>query len=512
MVPGAPAERSCDDDAVLRLADRATQVRTVGFAGAVLLGASGYLAGIVPGGPPVGRRPNLGYMAHHPGYTTGLAFWLIGAALLAGAWWYARRLPLTTGWVWRTALLWAVPLLLTTPLGSQDATAYACQGTVYAHGLDPYTHGPAALPCPWLDAMSVTWRRTTNPYGPLFVMLTGGAATASGGHILVAVALLRVLAIAGVALMAAYLPRLARACGVPVERAVWLGLATPLVGVNLLAGVHNDAAMLGLLVAALAVLAGPAAGAEDPDPPRWAPVPRAVAAGVLIGLAAAIKANAVLTLPFAAVLAAAPLAGRWRLTRAASAVGGAALLTFAAVTMVAGLDLGWRNGLPGLTSDPQWTSLPTGIGLAVRGLLDLLGIPHARLALTLIRGFAYYVVFPAAVAVLWWRIRAERAPRPTVEAAGWAMAASVLLAPVFMPWYALLPLILLAASTLDQRVRRGIAAVTIGVTFLALPDGYNLSRVTSAPGIAFDILVVVAAGVLVARRQRPAVLAGSAKG
>ena len=63
------------------------------------------------------------------------------------------------------------------------------------------------------------------------------------------------LAVVGVALAAACLPVLARRCGVPAERALWLALASPLVGVHLVSGAHNDALMVGLLAAGLAVVA-----------------------------------------------------------------------------------------------------------------------------------------------------------------------------------------------------------------------------------------------------------------
>ena len=74
----------------------------------------------------------------------------------------------------------------------------------------------------------------------------------------------------------------------PLERAVWLALACPLVAVHLVSGAHNDAVMVGLLVAALAVV-GPAGTSRSV----------LVAAGALFGLAIGIKATAVVVLPFA---------------------------------------------------------------------------------------------------------------------------------------------------------------------------------------------------------------------
>jgi alpha-1,6-mannosyltransferase len=95
------------------------------------------------------------------------------------------------------------------------------------------------------------WRHSPAPYGPLFLALAGVAVNVAGDHLWSVVAVLRLVTIAGVGLVAAYLPCLARECGVDEARAAWLGLASPLVGVHLVAGAHNDALMIGFAVAGL---------------------------------------------------------------------------------------------------------------------------------------------------------------------------------------------------------------------------------------------------------------------
>jgi len=77
----------------------------------------------------------------------------------------------------------------------------------------------------------------------------------------------RALAAAGVTLIAVSLAVLARRVGVPVARALWLFLACPIVVVHLIGGAHNDAMMVGLLVAGYAILAAPSAGCPWP----WRP-------------------------------------------------------------------------------------------------------------------------------------------------------------------------------------------------------------------------------------------------
>ena len=87
------------------------------------------------------------------------------------------------------------------------------------------------------------------------------------------------------------------------------------------------------------------------------------------------------------------------------------------------------------------------------------------------------IVALAAVLVwLWWRARA----RDPLLYAGYALAATVLLAPVFHPWYALWPLAVLAA-TLHRHLRWLVGPCAVA-SALCLPDGYNLALAVKAQG------------------------------
>src|SRR6185503_6822839 len=89
--------------------------------------------------------------------------------------------------------------------------------------------------------------------GPLFLLVAGWA-VALGGSLPAVVAGLRIIALAGLGLLAAGLPVLARRAGIEPARAVWTVLACPLVLIHLVSGAHNDALMVGLMVAGLAVV------------------------------------------------------------------------------------------------------------------------------------------------------------------------------------------------------------------------------------------------------------------
>ncbi|MEU4715068.1 polyprenol phosphomannose-dependent alpha 1,6 mannosyltransferase MptB [Micromonospora purpureochromogenes] len=466
-------------------AGRARLARYAGLAGAVLLTVAGWLGGALPDIPPTGP-----WRAGDAPWALGC--WLLGTALLVGAWWSLRRGAPSTRWAYLTAGLWLVPLLAAPPLGSRDVYSYACQGWAYAAGHDPYDVGVAAAGCPWVESVAPIWRDTPAPYGPFFVLLAALAATLGGG-LVGTVVLLRLVALAGVLLAALCLPGLARAAGVPTARAAWLALACPLVGVHLVAGAHNDAVMLGLLLLGLLVLV------RLPGRPK-----AQLAAGVLLGLAVTVKATALVVLPFAALAA---VLGRYTpraLLRDGGWLAGGVLAALAATSALSGLGLGWLAGLARSGDTEQWTSPPTAVGVVVDYLGEWAGREPGVVPVT--RALAL-VLLAVLLVVLWWRawtalralndvrqrVRrlAAARPRVTLHAAGVALAATVVLAPVFHPWYATWPLLLLAVSA----TRTGWFVLPAAVaTFLALPDGTSLARYTKAPGaIAMTVLVVVLA-------------------
>ncbi|MFI5484672.1 polyprenol phosphomannose-dependent alpha 1,6 mannosyltransferase MptB [Micromonospora echinaurantiaca] len=468
--------------------------RWAGLAGSVLLAVTGWLGGALPGTATAPTwRADRGPLV--------VAGWLVGTALLVGAWWALRRGAPSTGWAYRTAGLWAVPLLLTPPLGSRDVYSYACQGWAYAHGVDPYATGVAGAGCPWVDAVAPIWRDTPAPYGPFFVLLAALAVTLGGGLVGTLV-VLRLIALAGMLLTALCLPGLARAAGVPTRRAAWLVLACPLVGVHLLAGAHNDAVLLGLLTFALLVLV------RLPGRPR-----ALLVAGALLGLAVAVKATALVVLPFAGLAA---VHGRYTLgalLRAAGWLAGGVLAALAVTALAAGLGFGWVGGLARSGDSEQWTSPPTAVGFVVDYAGALAGRDPRAVPVT--RAVAL-LLLAVLLVVLWWRawralrrlndvrlrvarIEAAR-PRVALRSAGLALAATVALAPVVHPWYLTWPLALLAVAA--ARAVWFVLPAALAA-FLTLPDGTTLARFSKAPGaIAMTALVLALLVVLTVARVR----------
>jgi hypothetical protein len=303
----------------------------------------------------------------------------------------------------------------------------------------------------------------------------------SGGLLPVAILLLRLVSIAGVLLTAAYLPRLASACGVAPARALWLGVASPLVLGHFVSGVHNDALMVGFVIAGLA----------------YAAERKGVLAAIFIALAATVKAPALVALPFVALLWSVRMTGRWPVVKAGALTVAVAATAFAAVTVATGLGVGWVGaaaGTPGITI--QWTSIPTGFGLAAGWAATAFGRPDlTQASLDIARAIGTVVMLGLLGGIFWRAWRRLSDVRLVVAATGWAMLAVVLLAPAFHPWYLPWALAPLAAATVDRRVFTGLAVAAGALCFLVLPDGFSLARATVVPGVVFDIVIT---GVLIA--------------
>jgi alpha-1,6-mannosyltransferase len=394
-------------------------------------------------------------------------------------------------WAYVTAALWALPLVFFLPLGSYDVYSYACQGWQQSAGLDPYAGGVDLLGCPWREAVAPTWLSSPAPYGPVFLVLAAVAAKL-GGSLIGTLVALRAIALLGVALIAVSLPSLARRSGVPLSRAVWLALACPLIPIHLISGAHNDAVMVGFVVAGLALAADR----------------RLLLAGLVFGLAVGVKATAIVAVPFAVLLwtaarkcqtpaveSAPPERGWGRLgkpgqlaidhdRRALLRASGELLLgvvgVLVVVTIFSGRGLGWIDGLEGSGVSVQWTSPATAVGM----LFELAGVN--AVPVTRVIGIGALVV---VLVWLWWRARRAE---PLLYA-GLALAATVVLAPVFHPWYATWPLAVLAATVRRETLWLVVPAAVASA--LCLPDGYNLALATKTQGaILMTVLLIVLIG------------------
>ncbi|MFI5842103.1 polyprenol phosphomannose-dependent alpha 1,6 mannosyltransferase MptB [Catenuloplanes sp. NPDC051500] len=460
-------------------------MRLLGFLSSAMLAGGAWWAGALPSGHRSGP----------PGpYLAGLIVCLIGLAGLIVCWLrLARALPPLRSLL-VTGALWQLPFLFAPPLGSRDVYSYACQGWVYTHGLDPYLTSPRAAGCPWLPGVADLWQDATTPYGP-FALLISGIAGLSGSW-LVALAVLRACALVGVTLAGVGVWQLASSVGAvggDARLAVWLGLPAPLIAVHAVSGAHHDALLAGLVVVALGWALRGSSGFL-------------VAAGVALGLAAAIKITALAVIPFVLILALReprrPAAAQ-RGPRGPLLVTGGLAGSFGLVTLVSGLGFGWLGALTSSTGPKQWTSVPTGVGMALGYLLRAAGLgAHEEAALTVSRLGGVVALAALGLVCLWGAWRRRDDPRAVVLRAGVLLLAVVLLGPVAYPWYFLTPFPVLAAAMTSDRQLRWLSYGGAAASLLVLPDGLGIPAVTKAPGAIADLLLVIVIVVVGIRRLR----------
>lgn len=363
---------------------------------------------------------------------------------------------------------WLLPVTLGPALFSHDAYSYLAQGTVLHLGENPYRTPPAVLAGlghgHLLAAVSPFWRHVSAPYGPLFLGLMSVIVALTGAHLVAGVLLVRGLELAGVALIAVYLPRLAQALGADPARALWLVLLSPLLILQMIAAGHNDVLMAGLLLAGVTLaLQG-----------------RPVAGIALCALAATVKLPALAGVAFIAVAWAREehgLAARVRFLAVAVLSAGAVL---GAVSVVSGLGLSWVSG--SLFSSPARVRLAitpsTGIGFTVAGLLNDVGAAVNARHLEAVMAGASTVL--TGVIGLWLLIRV-RIQRLAIYLGGLLLLAAAA-GPAAWPWYLSWGLVLVAGVPGAQR-SLALVAVSVVSVFLIKPNGILALPLPSAPAV-----------------------------
>ncbi|MGW0191628.1 polyprenol phosphomannose-dependent alpha 1,6 mannosyltransferase MptB, partial [Streptomyces sp. NPDC003362] len=280
----------------------------LGLAGTAVLALGGETAGALPVRDvlsPASAAAALGLVGVYFGVVLLIAAWALLGRLVRGP------RPPTPRTLLLVLAVWAAPLLLAPPLFSRDVYSYLAQGAMVDARIDVYTHGPSALGGPLADEVAPLWQHTAAPYGPVFLAVASALSGVTRGELPAGLMGMRLVALLGVALMAAALPRLARHSGADPAAALWLGALNPLVLLHLVAGAHNDAMMLGLLGVGLVAALGR----------------RPVLGTVLVTLAALVKAPAVLGL--AAVVLLRTRAGRRPVPAVLTTAGAAAATTVA---------------------------------------------------------------------------------------------------------------------------------------------------------------------------------------
>ncbi|MDM2520069.1 polyprenol phosphomannose-dependent alpha 1,6 mannosyltransferase MptB, partial [Mycobacteroides abscessus] len=365
--------------------------------------------------------------------------------------------------------------LVAPPMYSKDVYSYLAQSQIARLGKDPYTEGPAAaLGLDHVFTLSVPslWRETPAPYGPLFLWIGKGISWLTGDDIVAGALCHRLVELLGVLLIIWATPRLAQRCGVAEVSALWLGAANPLLLMHLIAGIHNEALMLGLMLAGTELamrgvdsthsLAGvrhwPRSHAQWAS---WAPLGNLLAGTLLITASSQVKLPSLLALGFVGMA----LARRWGggvrgLFQAGTLLGAVTGACTVLIGWASGLGFGWIYTLGTANAVRSWMSPPTLVALGTGQVGILLGLgDHTTAILSLTRGIGIGII---AIAVSWLLFAVLRGRLHPVGGLGVALGITVLLFPVVQPWYLLWAIIPLAAWA----TRPAFRGTAIGITLL----------------------------------------------
>jgi alpha-1,6-mannosyltransferase len=476
--------------------------RRFGLTGVLLMAVGGLGAGALPVPNPLFGLRLLGLPARN--VTIAIAVTYTGICMLVLAWlWIGKMLRYhgavppapTRGQLARTAVMWAVPLAVAPPLFSRDVYSYLAQSATLARGLDPYVLGPAealGVDDPLTRSIPTIWRDTPAPYGPLFLLMGRGITAISGDDVVLGLLEHRVLALAGGGLILWALPLLARRCGLDPGLALWLGAANPLVLFHLVSGIHNEALMVGLMLAGMEI--GLRCGDRLLDA-------HLLGGALLIVAASAIKLPALLALGFLGMEWARRRSGR--LGHVAAVAGVLALSTvlfYVPLSAGTGVGIGWLQTLDVPSLIRSWMSVSTDFGLLSGqvGIIAGLG-DHTDTTLAVARGIG---LAAAGVLVVLLLFAVLRGRLDAITGMGAGLGAVVLLGPIVHPWYLLWAAIPLAATRGLPRYRRAALAASAVLALLVPPTGADFNfRAFQLPLAIIAGLGILLVVLLVLRRH-----------
>jgi alpha-1,6-mannosyltransferase len=418
---------------------------------------------------PPGQGLFLGVVAVYGGMLLMLRAWSELARLTA------RYPGMPVRHFWYVFAAWVAPLLVIAPLFSKDVYSYVAQGEQMTHGINPYLYGPNVLGATTFSRLvDPLWGNVSSPYGPVFIGLAGAIVSLAHHHELAAVLGMRALALGGTVMFGVAIPVIARSYKRDGSSAFVLAALNPLVLLNLIAGAHNDALMIGLLAIGIA----------------FARRGRPIIGLVFVGVAAAVKVPALLgALYIGWDWLGADRTTRDRIRPAVTALG-IALGVMAVLSEIVGLGWGWIRGLSNPDTVWSWMSPPTGLGLAMSKIVSGVGLgSHTQVLLTIFRSTGLVL---AALLCLRLLVRSPRIG--TLKALGWSFVLIVELSPVVEPWYLAWGFVFLA-PVVEGRGRRLLVILSGIACFVGLPSGHVLWDELS---IANPALLAVACLALVA--------------
>jgi alpha-1,6-mannosyltransferase len=453
-----------------------------------LLGSSAIVVGAVLGGQSFETHLPGAWFFGMPGGTFGslgsssplppiasLALVFGGLIVLSRVWFgFLRHLNGHPGFPVKRVVLvvtiWAIPLLLAPPLFSRDVYTYSAQGEMVSHHINPYSYGPEVLGAtPFNQLADTTWSGAESPYGPTFLSADGLLDQASGHQILPDLMLLRLLEVAGLAMVVAATPTLARALKHDPAHAVLIGAGSPLVLLSLIGGAHNDALMLGLLMAGLAVAR------------RFGTVPGVI----LCALAAGVKSPALLGVLFLGwVWAGREASVRRRIGHTAGA-GLIALATMETVALISGTGWGWVRTTT--TADAAFTGV-TPVNVVARSVSIVSHIFQVPISTMTFR--PVFSVLGLLIAVyVGYRLLLRSPQDGVVRCLGLSLVVLALLGPIVWAWYVTWGVIVVAAAAVG-RLRSALIVISTFWAFAGMTAVHGIYMSLLHTFVLTDLLLV----------------------
>jgi len=427
----------------------------------------------------------------------------------------------------RTFAAWVTPIALSAPLFTQDIYSYIAQGSIAAHGLDPYSAGPIDVlgpEHPLVRSVPFIWAHSPSPYGPVALGIAAVISVITNDSVVWGVYAHRAVSIVFVVATAWAVTNLARRCKVTPQAALWLAILNPLSILHLIGGIHNEAILLGCALVGLELGLRALDGYVPHDSltgqivtyrgyKKWGLF---ALGGVLITMAGLVKVTGFLALGFLGMYVARHWYLRWshdarfgvlnsarsltdRHALCALAVAivvqvAIAVATVAAVTALSGINLGWVTGQGGAATIRSWMSITTDIGVLGGFMGMLLGLgDHTDATIMLTRAVGVSISGFVMIRMLFATFLGRIHP---VGALGVSTFVLVVLFPVVHPWYMLWAILPLAAWANRPVFRISAVLYSSLMSFFVLPRGLALPGATVvsiylASAISFIILLAV---------------------
>lgn len=337
-------------------------------------------------------------------YCVLMAAMLLYAALV----WQAQALTLRL--VWTAVIGLHVVFLLAPPLLSQDVFSYIAYSRLgVVHDLNPYAYRPFDIPQDPVFGFAGS-KDAVNVYGPFFALLTDPLAwlpVAAAFWVLKSLAMTASLALIYV------VARIAEKIDVDPRRAVVIIGLCPATLVHVVGGAHNEALVMLIVFAGIAVSLGVFGAA------------RAGTGGFVSSLAIGVKASAAVPLPFMLV------AARERSRMLIGMAAGAALTLLTALVAFGSDAVGAINLISSNQDRSSRYSIPHKI---VDGIDWLFGGIDRAATTDVVRGVLLLLLAALVIYLLW---RSYRHPDTWIANAGWATLGVLLASAWLVPWYLL---------------------------------------------------------------------------